>query len=296
MPSATMPEPGLAFRFRLEVGVDVHAGRVEPAEERRAGPVLPVDEVERAGEELLVHRLHALARERAGVLDGLLADAAEARILGRIVPVARLALQHAARAELGAELGVLRIVGVLRLLLGVEVVEVAEELVEAVDRRQELVAVAEMVLAELAGRVALRLEQLGERRVLLGQPFLGARQADLEKPGAEAGLAGDEGGAPGGAGLLRVMVGEDRAFLGDAVDVRRAVAHHAAVVGADVPQPDVVAEDDEDVRLAAGRGGGPRRRRGLRLRDLSGGSAMSWITDFSRAVSAPSLARGPFNK
>ena len=69
------------------------------------------------------------------------------------------------------------------------------------------------------------------------------------------------------------MVGEDRAFLGDAVDVRRAVAHHAAVVGADVPQPDVVAEDDEDVRLAAGRGGGPRRRRGLRLRlrDLSGG-------------------------
>ena len=216
-----------------------------------SGPVLPVDEVERRAEELLVHRLHALARERAGVLDGLLADAAEARVLRRIVPVARLALHHAARAELGAELRVLRVVGILRLLLRVEVVEVAEELVEAVDRRQELVAVAEMVLAELAGRVALRLEQLGERRVLLGQPFLGARQADLEQAGAEAGLAGDERGAPGGAGLLRVMVGEDRAFLGDAVDVRRAVAHHAAVVGADVPQPDVVAEDDEDVGLAA---------------------------------------------
>jgi hypothetical protein len=45
----------------------------------------------------------------------------------------RLALQHAARAEPGAELGALRIVGVLRLLLGVEVVEVAEEFVEAVD-------------------------------------------------------------------------------------------------------------------------------------------------------------------
>ena len=115
-----------------------------------------------AGEELLVHRFHALARERAGVLDGLLADAAEARILGRIVAVGRLALQHAARAELGAELGVLRVVGVLRLLLGIEVVEVAEELVEAVHRRQELVAVAEMVLAELAGGVALRLQQLGD--------------------------------------------------------------------------------------------------------------------------------------
>ena len=224
-------------------------------------------------EELLVHRLHALARERTGVLDGLLADPAEARVLRRIVAIGRLAFQHAARAELGAELGVLRIVGVLRLLLGVEVVEVAEELVEAVHGRQELVAVAEVVLAELAGGVALRLEQLGERRVLLGEPFLGAGQADLEQAGAEAGLAGDEGGAPGRAGLLRVMIGEDRAFLGDAVDVRRAVAHHAAVVGADVPQPDVVAEDDEDVRLAAGRGSGPRRRRGLRvrLRDLSGG-------------------------
>ena len=62
-------------------------------------------------------------------------------------------------------------------------------------------------------------------------------------------LAGDEGGAAGGAGLLGVEVGEDRAFVGDAVDVGRAVAHHAAVVGADVPVADVVAQDDEDVRL-----------------------------------------------
>ena len=50
-----------------------------------------------------------------------------------------------------------------RLVLGIEVVEVAEELVEAVDGRQELVAVAEMVLAELAGDVAQRLEQTRRR-------------------------------------------------------------------------------------------------------------------------------------
>ena len=162
---------------------------------------------------------------------------------------AGLALQHAARAELRLELGVLRIVGVLRLVLGVEVVEVAEELVEPVDGRQELVAVAEVVLAELPGRVALRLEQVGERRVLLGEPFLRAGQADLQQAGAEARLPGDERRAARGAGLLRVVVGEDRAFLGDAVDVGRAVAHHAAVVGADVPVADVVAEDDEDVGL-----------------------------------------------
>ena len=95
----------------------------------------------------------------------------------------------------------LRVVGVLRLLLGVEVVEIAEELVEAVDRRQELVAVAEMVLAELAGRVALRLEQFGEVGSSARQPFLGARQADLQEAGAERALAGDERRAAGGAAI-----------------------------------------------------------------------------------------------
>ena len=79
-----------------------------------------------------------------------------------IVVVGGLALEHAARAELRLERRVLRIVGMLRLLLGVEVIEVAEELVEAVHRRQVLVAVAEMVLAELAGGVAERLQRLGD--------------------------------------------------------------------------------------------------------------------------------------
>jgi hypothetical protein len=50
--------------------------------------------------------------------------------------------------KLGVVLGV-GVVGVLRLLLGVQVVEVAEELVEAVHRRQMLVAVAQVVLPEL---------------------------------------------------------------------------------------------------------------------------------------------------
>ena len=128
-------------------------------------------------------------------------------------------------------------------------VEVAEELVEAVHRRQELVAVAEVVLAELAGRIALRLQDVGDGRVLLRQAFRRAGQADLEQAGADRRLAGDEGGAARRAGLLAVIVGEDRAFAGDAVDVGRAVAHHAAIVGADVPQPDVVAHDDQDVGL-----------------------------------------------
>jgi hypothetical protein len=54
----------------------------------------------------------------------------------------------------------------LRVLLGVQVVEVAEELVEAVGGREELVLAPEVVLAELTGRVAERLQELGDRRVL----------------------------------------------------------------------------------------------------------------------------------
>ena len=75
--------------------------------------------------------------------------------------------------------GILRIVGQLRLFFGVEVIEVAEELVEAVHGRQKLVAVAEVVLAELAGGVAERLEQLGNRRVLRLQADRRAGHADL---------------------------------------------------------------------------------------------------------------------
>jgi hypothetical protein len=59
-----------------------------------------------------------------------------------------------------------RMVRKLRLLLGVQVVEVTEELVEAVRGGQVLVQVAEVILAELPRRVAEWLEQLGDRRVL----------------------------------------------------------------------------------------------------------------------------------
>ena len=165
--------------------------------------------------------------------------------------------------------GLLRVVGILRLLLGVQVVEVAEELVEAVVRGQHLVAVAEVVLAELAGHVALRLEQRGDRRVFLLHALGRARQADLGEAGADGRLPGDERRAAGGAALLAVPVGEERAFLRDAVDVRRLVAHHALVVGADVEAADVVAPDDEDVGLLRRRSGpGPAMRLQARRRAL----------------------------
>jgi hypothetical protein len=68
-------------------------------------------------------------------------------------------VEHAARPELLLELRIFWIVRVLRFLLGVQVIEIAEELVEAVRGRKKLVAVAEVVLSELAADVAERLEK-----------------------------------------------------------------------------------------------------------------------------------------
>ena len=154
---------------------------------------------------------------------------------------------HTASPVLLAHLRILEVVRILGLLLGIQVIERTEELVEAVGGRQRLVGIAEVVLAELRGHVALGLEQLGDRHIARLQAFLRARQPDLEHAGAEAGLAGDETGASGGTALLAVPVGEQRAFLGDAVDVGRLVTHHAVVVGADVPLADVITPEDQDV-------------------------------------------------
>jgi hypothetical protein len=86
-----------------------------------------------------------------------------------------------ALAEVGEVLG-RGVVGQLRLLLGVQVVQVAEELVEAVVAGQVLVLVAQVVLAELAGRVPQRLEQLGDGRVLGPQPQVAPGSPTLLSP------------------------------------------------------------------------------------------------------------------
>ncbi len=230
--------PGDAAQLGLDVGAKVHAGAVPPDEPGLAGLLLPLDKVDGGGDGLVVHRFHALPGQWTGVLDLLLA-------VGQ-----RPGMNHAARTELLAEFGVLRVVLVFRLLLGVQVVEVAEELVEAVVGGQELILVAQVVLAELARGIAERLEEGGDRWVFRAQAEVGARQADLGKARAEHALPRNERGAPGRAGLFAVVVGEDHTLAGDAIDVRGLVPHQAVGIGADVRLADVVAPDDEDIRLA----------------------------------------------
>ena len=81
---------------------------------------------------------------------------------------------------------VLRPIRPLRLFFGIEVVQVAEELVEAVGGRQVLVLVAEMVLAELTGGIAERLQRLSDGDVAFLQADRRARHADLGQAGAQA--------------------------------------------------------------------------------------------------------------
>jgi hypothetical protein len=65
------------------------------------------------------------------------------------------------------------------------VIQVAEELIDPMHRRQMLVAVAEVVLAELPRGVAEILEELPDRRVFRRQTQGGARHPDLGEPGPD---------------------------------------------------------------------------------------------------------------
>ena len=149
--------------------------------------------------------------------------------VGSSLSVAQAA-QDAARPESLVEFGEVllrRPVGQLRFLFGIEVVEVAEELIEAMHGRQELIAIAEMVLAELAGCVAERLQEFGDGRVFRAQTHRRPGKADLGQSGAKTALPRDERSAAGGAALLAVGIGEEHPFGGDAIDVGRAIAHQS---------------------------------------------------------------------
>jgi len=256
-----LESPGLPHALWLGVSAQVHVGEVHPDKDRLASLVLPLDEIHGPVRDVVVDRHHPLGGQRTGVLADLLADFAEPRVRGRVVLVRRLAVEHASRAVFGAKRRVLRVIRKLRLLFGVQVIQVAVKLVEPMHGRQEFVAIAQVVLAELPGRIAERLEHLGDRWVFLPQAQSGCWQSNLCHAGTEARLAGDERGAAGGAALLGVVVREHHALACEAVDVGRLVAHHTMRVRADVRLTDVVAPDDDDVWLG-----------GLRMRETCPGN------------------------
>ena len=150
-----------------EVGDNMHARGVEPDEERLAVFFGFVHEIDGEVTDLVIHGLHALGIKHAGILNLLLADLAPARHLGRVVRIGRPGMNHVARTDDVQQ--ILRVVRMRRVFHRVQVIQVAEEFIEAVDGGQELILVAKVVLAELTGRVALRFERGGDGAGLGGQ-------------------------------------------------------------------------------------------------------------------------------
>jgi hypothetical protein len=106
-----------------------------------------------------------------------------------------------------------------------------------------------VVLAELPGRITQRFEKFRNGRVFRAQAYIRAGCTNFGESGADGLLPGDESCPAGSAALLRIPGVKKRAFLCDAVDVRRLVTHHAVVVTTRVKPADIIAHDDKDVRL-----------------------------------------------
>ena len=79
---------------------DVHAGRVEPAEERLAVLFGLFDETQCEVADLIIHRLHPLGIKSTGILDLLFADFAPAWHLGGVIRSGRPGVNHVARTDL----------------------------------------------------------------------------------------------------------------------------------------------------------------------------------------------------
>src|SRR5258708_18192357 len=135
----------------------MHPAWIDPHEEGLLVAVCAIDELRRGLEEFLIDGFHALLGERTGILAFLFAPGAKTGIVARRVGRDCHALHHAARAELRLERWILRIVRIFRLIFGIQMIEIAKELIETVHGGQEFIAVPEMILAELSGRVSLRL-------------------------------------------------------------------------------------------------------------------------------------------
>src|SRR5262245_27499778 len=110
-----------------------------------------------------------------------------------------------------------------------------------------------MVLTELAGGVALRLEGSGHCDPFVRHTHVRARLADRGQPCPQRDLACDEACPAGRATRLRIVVGESHALRRQFVEVGRLAGHHALVICTNVEPADIVSHDDEDVWFLLGR-------------------------------------------
>ena len=117
-------------------------------------------------------------------------------------------MENASRSELFLECRVLWVVRVFGFFLGIEMVEVAKELVEAVHRREKFVLVSQMILAELTRGVPERLQEFRNGWIFRTNTDVGTWHPHLGQTGADWVLAGNKRGPAGGTALLTVIVSE----------------------------------------------------------------------------------------
>ncbi len=275
MPASLTPQslpPGSPTMFRYVVGQhrrDVHARRVVPDEERLLGllGIVAVEEVDDLGRKFPRRSswsAPASAAPRPCRFGWPAVPSADVQAsIGRggvrqVVVLGSTAagyLRQAGDRRVHARwrdplLGrALVDVGEAHALHGVEVIEVAPEFLEPVCGRQGFGGISEMVLAELACRVAEIIQEPGEVR--RAGPQIGRASGNFRQDHADAHRlhAGDERSAASRAALLGIVRHEFRTFVADAIDVRRFADHQALVVDARLHPADVVAHDEQDVGL-----------------------------------------------
>src|SRR5262249_53541886 len=109
-----------------------------------------------------------------------LTDFTPARLHRWVVAVGRPGVNHVARADRGLEcLGVVAMRGILH---RIQMIEITKEFIEAVDGRQKLVEITEVVLAELTGGISHGFEGRGDGRRLGWHADWRARLAHGGKP------------------------------------------------------------------------------------------------------------------
>src|SRR5439155_11832442 len=140
------------------------------------------------------------------VLDLLFTDFAPAWHHSGVVRGCRPGVDHVAWPNHVQQ--ILRIVRMRWIFHRIEMIEIPEEFIEAVDSWQELIQISEVVLAELACGVALRFERGSDGASLRWYADLGTRLADRGHACANRKFAHDEVRATCRATGLSVIVGE----------------------------------------------------------------------------------------
>ena len=209
----------------------MHPGAVPPQEKWLFRLVGTGHKVESFGGYLHIDRFHPLLGQRAGIFD---------------FPISATA-DHTTWTKFLFKGRIFRVVRMLGLLLGIQVIKVTEKLIKSMVGWQHFVAVTQMVFAELSGHITFRLQHGRYSRIFFFHAFGGSGKTHLGKARAHRRLPGDECRASCGAALLTIPVSKQGSFVSNPVNVRCLIAHRATVVGADVKSSDIVTPNNQDV-------------------------------------------------